>query len=202
MCTETNYTMALLTAVFASLITIIATAIFKVIARSKRYRGDLISHSCATEMSHSFGRSVQDSNSNSGEVWEHNNDPTTTDGSCTIYGHYKNDFFEPGRYRITFRLLINAAKSTDPEIMRLNVLRWDGNVEVPIRERSLTGRDLAVNNGKYQNYEVECYVPSSGGKWEYRVFVNRTLWANNHLVIKFDTITISHNSTIWDGFLV
>ncbi len=200
--TTSNLTTILIEACIASLFTIFASAFFKYYARSRRYRGDVISYKCATQMSHSFGKMVTDPNSNSGDVWEHNNEGVLeTSGDCTVYGPYKNDSFEPGRYTVTFRVLIDGAKEEHLEILKMEALRWSGNDETPIREIALTGKDVFMYNGKYHDYSFECYVGNSSGRWEYRAFVNRPLWANNGLTIKFDTITMTHNSTFLDGFL-
>jgi hypothetical protein len=193
--------MTIIGGIVGSAVTIILVAILKHIAHRLRYKGDIISYRCFDQVKHSFGKAISDSNSNSGTVWEHNNISTATPGECTVWGQYKNDFFEPGRYKITFRCLIDGVNEADPEILKLDVLRWDGDIEVPYREMRLTGKDLHQFSGKYYDHPLSCYISHPGGKWEYRTFVNRELYEVRGLTIRFDTITVSHDWRFFDVFI-
>ncbi len=195
-------------AVVSSLATLFLVSLAKYLALRSRYKKDVRNYDAA-KLSHSFGHSVEDKDAHSRSkiVWEHDNtirESNRVPGDCTIYGPYTNDFFEPGRYKASFRVYVAGIPADEEARLTLEVARIHTldpqNRALPFKDIRLSGRELSEHNGEYYTYDFDFYTEGSGDTWEYRAKVNYQLFDSSKMVIRFDTIICKHCYSFLDVF--
>ncbi|GEM_PF-3952211 len=155
------------------------------------------------KLRHSFGHEVSDADANaaSKKAWEWSDIKVKdSEGDCTIYGPYVNDFGKPGNYKVIFRIKGNNIANDAEICLRLDVM-MNESVFDPVRaqqfrgqttivERSVMRREIFSHIDKYKEYELEFYIPGHG-EYEYRCTVVKD--AIEGATLRFDTVQVRKN---------
>ncbi len=199
-----------ITALGGALGALLLRSVVKLVAALCARRTPLAVYGCATadesspgNLRHSWGHSVADSKTRSGNAWEYTSTPIrrpseAVTGEHTIFGPYLNDFGRPGFYRVSYRLSGDGFPPTEEPVISLDVVQARFGTEQVLRllgQKIIRAKELS---DEYQTFDIVCHAPGTG-VYEYRcaVLPKGVHWDNR--TIRFDLITVYSHPSLWEA---